>query len=242
MCGGWRSAWRAQRPSTRCGGNTPLPSYHPADQMRWSAAPLPSHHPSCWSRGSDDYALHTAAYTHAACSPQRAACNPLRAACNPTCPRVDIFVAKGDPDGCMVNENSLSSGSDTWPHRMCVARLHLLLCYLLLATCYQVRCAALGGGARARTVRAVRQREQHASAPANGGGLATVDVNMRASMQMVVCPWTAQREGCRPRSSLPRACSRLLRVPVAGRPAPRGLLNDDRRASRRQAAVACHAR
>ena len=37
--------------------------------------------------------------------------------------RVDIFVAKGDPDGCMVNENSLSSGSDTWPHRMYVARL-----------------------------------------------------------------------------------------------------------------------
>jgi len=37
--------------------------------------------------------------------------------------RVDIFVTKGDPDGCMVNENSLSSGSDTWPHRMYVARL-----------------------------------------------------------------------------------------------------------------------
>ena len=37
--------------------------------------------------------------------------------------RVDIFVAKGDPDGCMVNENSLSSGSDTWPHRMYVALL-----------------------------------------------------------------------------------------------------------------------
>ena len=47
----------------------------------------------------------------------------VRAACSPTCPRVDIFVAKGDPDGCMVNENSLSSGSDTWPHRMYVARL-----------------------------------------------------------------------------------------------------------------------
>ena len=37
--------------------------------------------------------------------------------------RVDIFVAKGDPNGCMVNENSLSSGSDTWPHRMYLARL-----------------------------------------------------------------------------------------------------------------------
>ena len=47
----------------------------------------------------------------------------VRAACSPTCPRVDIFVAKGDPDGCMVNENSLSSGSDTWPHRMYVALL-----------------------------------------------------------------------------------------------------------------------
>ena len=31
--------------------STPLPSYHPADQMRWSAAPLPSHRPSCWPRG-----------------------------------------------------------------------------------------------------------------------------------------------------------------------------------------------
>jgi len=37
--------------------------------------------------------------------------------------RVDIFVEKGKPDACMVNENSLSSGSDTWPHRMYVARL-----------------------------------------------------------------------------------------------------------------------
>ena len=37
--------------------------------------------------------------------------------------RVDIFVEKGNPDACMVNENSLSSGSDTWPHRMYVARL-----------------------------------------------------------------------------------------------------------------------
>lgn len=37
--------------------------------------------------------------------------------------RVDVFVEKGNPDACMVNENSLSSGSDTWPHRMYVARL-----------------------------------------------------------------------------------------------------------------------
>ena len=37
--------------------------------------------------------------------------------------RVDIFIAKGAPDACMVNENSLSSGSDTWPHRMYIARL-----------------------------------------------------------------------------------------------------------------------
>ena len=37
--------------------------------------------------------------------------------------RVDIFVAKGHPDACVVNENSLSSGSDTWPHRMCAAPL-----------------------------------------------------------------------------------------------------------------------
>ena len=48
--------------------------------------------------------------------------------------RVDIFVTKGDPDGCMVNENSLSSGSDVWPHRMYAARLRLPLatCHLLL--------------------------------------------------------------------------------------------------------------
>ena len=63
------------------------------------------------------------ACTHTARSPLRAARSPLREACSLTCARVDIFVSKGDPDGCMVNENSLSSGSDTWPHRMYVARL-----------------------------------------------------------------------------------------------------------------------
>ena len=37
--------------------------------------------------------------------------------------RVDVFVAKGRPDGCLVNENSLSSGSGIWPHRFYVAQL-----------------------------------------------------------------------------------------------------------------------
>jgi len=156
----------------------------------------------------------------AACNPVREACNPECAACNPTCPRVDIFVAKGDPRGCMVNENSLSSGSDTWPHRMYVARLHLPLatftaCCSRLATCYQVCCAALGGGARAWTVRGVRQREQHASASADGGGLATVGLNMNASMSMqIVVPMVSAAGGLQAEeqlaSLLPCACFACL--------------------------------
>ena len=92
------------------------------------------------------------ACTHTARSPLRAARSPLREACSLTCARVDIFVSKGDPDGCMVNENSLSSGSDVWPHRMYAAAtplatrylplaratLLLLLCCLLASCCLQL--------------------------------------------------------------------------------------------------------
>ena len=71
--------------------------------------------------------------------------SPLREACSLTCARVDIFVSKGDPDGCMVNENSLSSGSDVWPHRMYAARLRLPLatCHLLLPPCCCLLCCLL---------------------------------------------------------------------------------------------------
>lgn len=37
--------------------------------------------------------------------------------------RLDIFVSQGDPDGCMLNENSISSGSVLWAHKRYLAKL-----------------------------------------------------------------------------------------------------------------------
>ncbi len=37
--------------------------------------------------------------------------------------RLDIFVAQGSPDGCIVNESFLSSGGQTFSHRRYMGKL-----------------------------------------------------------------------------------------------------------------------